>query len=258
MGLNEADTRAKLIDPKLYQHGWSEDCIKREETAGAIDIVGGKAKKRGRGRTDYTLRIEVTDGSQPVAIALIEAKKEDEMPGKGLQQAKGYQLSDRFHVPFVFSTNGHLYVEFDRTTGLTSQPKPLTEFPTPAELRQRYEAYIGFNLESDAAKPLLTPYAGGEDQRRYYQDAAIRAALEKIGRCHTEGVPARVLLTLATGAGKTFIAVNLGAAAGGCGGNVRGSAEEGAVFVRSRRTPHPARRSLPKCIWLQCRHSVCQ
>ena len=209
MGLNEADTRAKLIDPTLYQRGWSEDHIKREETAGGIQIFGGKAKRQGKGRTDYTLRIRVGQDTQPIAIALIEAKKEDEMPGKGLEQAKAYQLSDRFHVPFIFSTNGHLFVEFDRTTGLTSKPKPLTKFPHPEELRSRYEAYVGFNIESEAAKPLLTPYAGGESGRRYYQDAAIRAALEKIAQCQTRGEPGRVLLTLATGAGKTFIAVNL-------------------------------------------------
>ena len=209
MGLNEADTRAKLIDPTLYQRGWSEDHIKREETAGGIQIFGGKAKRQGKGRTDYTLRIRVGQDTQPIAIALIEAKKEDEMPGKGLEQAKAYQLSDRFHVPFIFSTNGHLFVEFDRTTGLTSKSKPLTAFPKPEELRSRYEAYVGFNIESEAAKPLLTPYAGGESGRRYYQDAAIRAALEKIAQCQTRGEPGRVLLTLATGAGKTFIAVNL-------------------------------------------------
>ena len=209
MGLNEADTRAKLIDPKLYQRGWSEDHIKREETAGGIAIVGGKAQRRGKGRTDYTLRLRIAQDAQPIAIALIEAKKEADMPGKGLEQAKAYQLSDRFHVPFIFSTNGHLYVEFDRTTGLTSPPQPLSQFPTPAALRSRYEAYIGFSLASEAAKPLLTPYTSGEEGRRYYQDAAIRAALEKIAYCQTQGEPGRVLLTLATGAGKTFIAVNL-------------------------------------------------
>jgi type I restriction enzyme, R subunit len=209
MGLSEADTRAKLIDPQLFQRGWSEDHIKREETAGGIHIIGGKAQRRGQGRTDYTLRIQVGQDTQPIAIALIEAKKEDEPPGKGLEQAKAYQLSDRFHVPFIFSTNGHLYVEFDRTTGLTSQPKPLNRLPTPAALRSRYEEYIGFSLAADAAKPLLTPYASGEEGRRYYQDAAIRAALEKIAYGQIQGEPGRVLLTLATGAGKTFIAVNL-------------------------------------------------
>ena len=209
MGLNEADTRAKLIDPVLHTRGWIEAYIKREETAGSIEIIGGKARKKGRGRLDYTLRIQVGADTQPVAIALVEAKAEHLSPGHGLEQAKGYQLCKRFNVPFVFSTNGHLFVEFDRTIGLTSKPKPLTQFPMPDELRSRYEAYIGFSLESDVAKPLLTPYAGGESGRRYYQDAAIRAALEKIAQCQTRGEPGRVLLTLATGAGKTFIAVNL-------------------------------------------------
>ncbi|MBW4521270.1 MAG: DEAD/DEAH box helicase family protein [Scytolyngbya sp. HA4215-MV1] len=209
MGLNEADTRAKLIDPKLHTRGWIEDYIKREETAGSIEIVGGKARKRSRGRLDYTLRIQVGEETQPIAVALIEAKAEGLPPGHGLEQAKGYQLCNRFNVPFVFSTNGHLFVEFDRTTGLTSKPKTLSQFPTPNELRSRYEQYIGFSLESEVAKPLLTPYAAGESVRRYYQDAAIRAALEKIAQCQTRGEPGRVLLTLATGAGKTFIAVNL-------------------------------------------------
>lgn len=60
----------------------------------------------------------------------------------------------------------------------------MDEFPAPLELRARYEERVGFGLDSPAAKPLLTPYAGGEATRRYYQDAAIRAVLEKIARCH--------------------------------------------------------------------------
>jgi type I restriction enzyme R subunit len=209
MGLNEADTRAKLIDPTLHSRGWIEDYIKREETAGSIEIVGGKARKQRRGRLDYTLRIQVGAETQPVAVALVEAKAEHLPPGHGLEQAKGYALCSRFNVPFVFSTNGHLFVEFDRTTGFTSKPQPLSHFPSPVALRQRYEQHIGFSLEDPIAKPLLTRYAGGEATRRYYQDAAIRAALEKIAQCQTRGESGRVLLTLATGAGKTFIAVNL-------------------------------------------------
>src|SRR5271157_4872851 len=68
---------------------------------------------------------------------------------------------------------------------------------------------MGFSLEAPVAKTLLTPYTGGEGTRRYYQDAAIRAVLEKIARCDVKGDPKRALLSLATGAGKTFIAVNL-------------------------------------------------
>ena len=68
---------------------------------------------------------------------------------------------------------------------------------------------MGFALESPAARPLLQPYPGGEGTRRYYQDAAIRAVMEKIARCEVADQPKRALLSLATGAGKTFIAVNL-------------------------------------------------
>jgi type I restriction enzyme R subunit len=204
MSLNEADTRAKLIDPALHSCGWTEDLIKREETAMPIDIVGGKAKRVRRGRTDYTLRVKVSTAAQPVAVALIEAKAEHLPPDHGLEQGKLYSDCKRLNVKFVYATNGHLFVEYDLFTGLTSDPKSLSEFPTPAELRARYEKQVGFNLESESAKPLLQPYTGGEAQRRYYQDAAIRATLEKIARGEK-----RALLALATGAGKTFIAVNL-------------------------------------------------
>src|SRR5205085_2731083 len=89
-------------------------------------------------------------------------------------------------------------------TDLTTAPRPLTGFPTPDELRARYESCKGFRLDSEAARPLLTRYTGGEATRRYYQDAAIRAVLEKVARGDK-----RALLSLATGSGKTFIAVNL-------------------------------------------------
>jgi type I restriction enzyme R subunit len=210
MGLNEADTRAKLIDPAIHARGWTEDLIRREETEGAIEVIDGKPRKRARGRTDYCLRIKVNAETQPVAVALIEAKAEGLPPGRGLQQAKGYKAGcKRLNVGFCYSSNGHMFVEYDGFTGTTSKPRPLAEFPTPDDLRQRYEEGMGFGLEDPAAKPLLTRYVGGEATRRYYQDAAIRAVLEKIARCEVEGKPRRALLSLATGAGKTRIAVNL-------------------------------------------------
>lgn len=207
--LSEADTRAKFIDPAIHQCGWTEDLIRREETAGTIEIINGKARRRSKGRVDYVLRIKVNPDTQPVAVALIEAKKSDQSPGHGLEQAKGYSICKRLNVPFVFSSNGHMFVEFDRFSGLTSQPKPMTEFPSPIELRARYEEKVGFNLKNPTAKPLLQQYTGGEGIRRYYQDAAIRAVLEKIVQCDLSGQPKRALLSLATGSGKTFIAVNL-------------------------------------------------
>ncbi len=202
MTLTEADTKAKLIDPALHHRGWTEDLIRREETECGIDIIDGKPKRRERGRIDYLLRVRVNISSQPIAVALIEAKRSDEPPEKGLEQAKKYARLN--NVPFVYSSNGFLFVEYDQFTGKTTEPRPLNELPSPEELRKRYEQRVGISLESEAARPLLVPYPGGEASRRYYQDAAIRAALEKIARGEK-----RLLLFLATGSGKTFIAVHL-------------------------------------------------
>jgi len=207
--LNEADTRAKLIDPAIHKCGWTEDLIRREETAGTVEIVGGKARRRSRGKIDYVLRVKVNVDTQPVALALIEAKKENLPPGHGLDQAKGYAECKRHNVQFIFSSNGHQYVEFDCFSGLTSEPRPIAAFPSPPELRARYEQDMGYTLESPAARPLLQRYHGGEGTRRYYQDAAIRAVMEKIAKCEIAGQSRRALLALATGSGKTFIAVNL-------------------------------------------------
>jgi type I restriction enzyme R subunit len=209
MQLSEADTRAKLIDPKIRLRGWTEDLICREQTLGAVEIMQGRARRRAGGRTDYTLRIRVNSETQPVAVAFLEAKRESDSPGKGLSDAKWYVNAHRHNVKFGYSSNGHMFVEYDATTGMVSAPKSLSEFPTPAELRARYEAAVGFSLESPAAKPLLTKYVGGEGQRRYFQDAAIRAVFEKVARCQLTGQPPRALLSLATGTGKTFIATQL-------------------------------------------------
>lgn len=204
MGYNEADTRAKLVDPALHTNGWTENLIRREETAGAVRIVAGRPRREAKGKVDYVLRIQVEPGTQPIAVALIEAKAEKFPPTHGLQQAKLYASTLRLNVPFVFASNGHQFVEYDATTGITQIQRTMDFFPTPDELRRRYEVWKGFSLDSEAAKPLLRPYAGGEGQRRYYQDAAMRAALEKIAAGGN-----RVLLTMATGSGKTFVAVNL-------------------------------------------------
>jgi type I restriction enzyme R subunit len=201
--LSEADTRAKLLDPGLHARGWTEDLIRREETAGAIELTGAGATRR-RGRTDYVLRVRVNPNTQPVALALIEAKAEHLPPDHGLEQGKVYSACKRMNVRFVFASNGHLFVEYDRFTGRTTEPRRLSGFPTPDDLRARYEQGMGFRLDSEAARPLLVPYPGGEAQRRYYQDAAIRAVLEKLARGEK-----RALLSLATGTGKTFIAVAL-------------------------------------------------
>ncbi|MGH7308138.1 MAG: hypothetical protein ACREK6_05550 [Candidatus Rokuibacteriota bacterium] len=132
MPYGEADTRAKLIDPALHARGWTEDLIRREETAGAVEIAGERPRRRPGGRVDYTLRVKVNAESQAVAVALIEAKAESLPPAHGLEQAKTYAACRRLNVVLAFASNGHQFVEFDRMSGLTTAPRPLRQFPTPA------------------------------------------------------------------------------------------------------------------------------
>ncbi|HEX4199152.1 MAG TPA: DEAD/DEAH box helicase family protein [Caulobacteraceae bacterium] len=175
--------------------------IFREQTAGAI-VLEGKSARHLTGRLDYLMRVRLRPGTQPVALALIEAKSEAKHPTAGLEQAKGY--ARRFNVPFVFASNGHQFVCYDATTGLTTDPALMADFPAPQSLLDRWEVVTGVDLENPRAAALLQPYHGGEGGRRYYQDAAIRAVFEAVARGKN-----RALLTLATGAGKTYIATQL-------------------------------------------------
>src|SRR5437016_2295227 len=113
MSRDENQTRIELIDPALHDRGWTEALIRREKTPGATVILDGKPHAL-KGRTDYLLCLPAPDSGQPLAVALIEAKAEDKLPELGLQQGRNYQR--RFNVPFVFSTNGHLYAEFGDDT----------------------------------------------------------------------------------------------------------------------------------------------
>src|SRR5439155_10212506 len=207
-GLNEAQTRFELIDPALARCGWQPGSdIKVEQTAAPVDIIYGHGKRRPKGRTDYVLRRPLTTDGEPIALAIVEAKREGRPPEHGLQQGKGYRVGQLHNVPFVFSSNGHQFVEYDEQTGATSEPCPMSEFPTPDGLIQRYLTARGLPAPAaKAIKLLLTPYQQGRDSLRYYQDAAARAALQKVIRALVAKELPRVLLALGTGAGKTRIA----------------------------------------------------
>jgi type I restriction enzyme R subunit len=210
MSRNEAQTRFELIDPALEQRGWSRSTdIRIEETLPAVDIVYGKGRRRPKGRTDYVLRRPLEAGAEPVPLAIIEAKRESLPPEHGLQQGRNYRVGQLHHVPFVFSSNGHQFVEYDESTGLTSEPRPIAEFPTPEELLERYLGRRRLSRSDQGFQLLRTPYFQGRAYLRYYQDAAIRAAVEKIIRDRSAGLLVRVLLALATGSGKTRIAAAL-------------------------------------------------
>jgi len=120
-GYNEADTRAKLIDPALHARQWIEVMkveqrathgeIHREQSAVRIEILDGKPIKRGRGRVDYLLRAYVEEHEHPLTLAFVEAKREKLPPTQGLEQVKEY--ARRHTVKFVYSTSRDAFLGLD-------------------------------------------------------------------------------------------------------------------------------------------------
>ncbi len=210
MSYNEAETRFWLIDPVLRSKGYNEHWKLKLETPAPVEPTGNKGRRRlGPGRTDYLLCVQVGNMPKPLPVGVIEAKPEGDDPLKGMQQAKGYADCSRFHVQYVFATNGHRYGEFDKTNQMPNGPFPFTDFLPHDAITARYAKDSGVDVTKPEAAMLFMPDSTAFPKTRYYQDAAIRAAFEKILRCEQKGEPTRVLLSLATGSGKTVIAANL-------------------------------------------------
>jgi len=212
--LNEADTRAKLIDPKLRQCGWSEERIRRDVYITPGMIVDERGKRQEGKKPDYILYARPS-----IPIAVVEAKEESKGALDGMQQAKDYAAA--LGCPFAYSTNGHKIEEFDFTT---KRQRTVQSFPTPDELYRRYLEFAFTTREKSAgAEPeriqegpvpydivgkeklaaLEYPYhvAAGGKKPRYYQEPAINRIVEAI----LEGRK-RILLAMATGTGKTYVA----------------------------------------------------
>ncbi|MFZ1242123.1 MAG: DEAD/DEAH box helicase family protein, partial [Anaerolineae bacterium] len=224
MPLNEADTRAQLIDPRLNTAGWTRSQVTREHyyrtdwayTAGKIVLRGDRAERLPPKRVDYLLRY--TDS---LPIAVMEAKEEGKPAVAGLQQAKDYARD--LGLAFAFATNGHEIIEWDAFTGST---RARQEFPNPEELWGRWQINAGhkelaapgtgelrpvYSVDAALARrrnPLLHPYAPAEATRgkevRYFQEVAVREVLRRIMTGQK-----RILLTMATGTGKTFTALQI-------------------------------------------------
>jgi type I restriction enzyme R subunit len=120
MPLNEADTRAQLIDPKLNIAGWTRSQVTREQfyrtdwayTAGRVVLRGDRAERLPPRRVDYVLRY--TD-SFPIAV--VEAKEESKPAVAGLEQVKRYARD--LGLLFAYATNGHEIIEWDAFTNTT-------------------------------------------------------------------------------------------------------------------------------------------
>lgn len=200
MPLNESDTRANLIDPKLHAAHWSNDLISREFpiSIGRIEIMGENYRRAAPKKADYILRL----AQHGEALAVVEAKEESAEAGQGMAQAKEY--AQKMGLLFAYATNGHEIEEFNF---ITNKQTTIKSFPSPEELKRRYaEAILQGVVQKEKAEKILDlPYYYAPSlSLRYYQEAAIHSAIQKI----TTGKK-RVLLTLATGTGKTIIAFNL-------------------------------------------------
>lgn len=195
---NESDTRADLIDPKLFDAGWNRQeqaRIRREEICPGRIMVGGR-----RGKpviSDYVL---IYRGRK---LAVIEAKKESLSYTEGVRQAKDY--ADLLQCRFAYASNGHEIYQIDMHTGEESL---VDEFLSPDELwslsfdvANQQPAYTLEWRRRFSETPLSTK---GNWQPRYYQENAINNVLEAIAAGDD-----RVLLTLATGTGKTSIAFQI-------------------------------------------------
>jgi type I restriction enzyme R subunit len=157
MQRNEAETRYELIDPVLREKGYRVPYI-RLETPAPVEPVGAKGRRRkGPGKTDYLLCVEVPNGPRPLPVGILESKKEGEDPLKGMQQAKGYSDCERFDAKYIFSTNGHRYAKFNKFTGEQTGPFPLAAFPDHRTLTECYHRHTGIKLDEPAAALLFQP-----------------------------------------------------------------------------------------------------
>jgi len=200
--MNEAETRAELIDPKLKEAGWGvvEDSkILRERnvykntdgvkiTDGRIQVGGGRTKPL---IADYIL---VYKG---IKLAVVEAKSSDLEVGEGVAQAKLY--ATKLNLETTYSTNGKEIYQICMKTGKESL---VSDFLSPEELWNK--TYSEYNNWREEFAKIPFEDKSGTWQLRYYQEIAVKETLEAIANNQK-----RILLTLATGTGKTAIAFQI-------------------------------------------------
>ena len=197
--ISESDTRVKIIDPQLISSGWKEEDIRREFylQKGKIIIEGNEAKRGEKKFADYVLFFKYS-----FPIAVIEAKQYFKHHADGISEAK--EKAKILGVNFAYSTNGEKFEEFDFST---NKQTTLDKFPSPEELYKRWQEvtnriYPDFSKIPNDRNPFLVPlYYDPQKEPRYYQLIAINKVIEAVLKCQK-----RILLTLATGTGKTYVA----------------------------------------------------
>jgi type I restriction enzyme R subunit len=191
--MNEAETRAELIDPKLKSCGWGivdGSKILREYriTEGKIQVGGVRGKRE---IADYVL---VYKG---IKLAVVEAKSADLEVGEGVAQAKLY--AEKLNIETTYSTNGKEIYSICMRTGAEGE---VSNYLSPEELWNK--TFEKQNEWRDKFSAVPFEDKGGSWQLRYYQEIAVNNTLEAIANNKN-----RILLTLATGTGKTAIAFQI-------------------------------------------------
>lgn len=190
--MNEAETRAESIDPALAAAGWGvvEGSRARREQIAPGRLIGG-----GKRETDKSADYVLTHRGRRLAV--IEAKADTKGVGEGVAQAKDY--ADRLRCRFAYAANGRALYRIDMASGIEG---PVDAWPTPDALWD--ECFPAPDRWRDAFAAVEWATKGGTKPPRYYQKNAVEAALDRIA-----GGDDRILLTLATGTGKTAIAVQI-------------------------------------------------
>jgi type I restriction enzyme, R subunit len=191
--MNEAETRAEYIDPALKAAGWGVvegSRIRREYsiTPGRIEGLGRRGKPL---IADYLLEYRNTK------LAVVEAKAWSEALTEGVGQAKNY--AGKLAVRFAYATNGQGIYAIDMEEGTEGEADC---YPTPDELWNL--TFAEPNAWRDRFSAVPFEDKGGSHPSRYYQDIAVERVMEAIATDRE-----RILLTLATGTGKTFIAFQI-------------------------------------------------
>jgi type I restriction enzyme R subunit len=190
--MNEADTRAELIDPQLRAAGWvsgGDVLVQREYNINAGEIKAGGIRA-GQLKADYVLSYKNRK------LAIVEAKSDELEVGEGVAQAKIY--AQKLNLRFTFAANGNEIYQID----MEGSEADVQSFPSPEEL---WKKTFGVSNEwQDNFDAVPFEDQNGAKQPRYYQELAVNKAMEAIAAGKD-----RILLNLATGTGKTFISFQI-------------------------------------------------
>jgi type I restriction enzyme, R subunit len=188
--MNESETRAEYIDPMLKASGWGE--VEESRVLREFRITDGKIQVGGkRSKPEIADYILVYKNRK---IAVIEAKAVDLPATEGVAQAKSY--AEKLDIDYTYSTNGKEVYQISMKTGEEGEVKA---FPTPHELWSKT-----FSDQNEWKEKFASVANEGDHGKRYYQELAINHALDAIAEEKT-----RILVTMATGTGKTAVAAQI-------------------------------------------------